>query len=746
MISRPRHVLVYLLTLLSCPLFQDSQAAETSTPAPQESAITVPPSNMVESRPYPQQLVISRGKAVAMAVYRNIDLRIEALNFKMAETDSAKSWGIYNPVFNASGTGGVTAIPGDPFFSAKNTNASIGVTQNLPTGGSISATTQTGYFSVDVPGATSKDWQSTAGLSITLPILRNAGKESVELNITLAANTQQDSLERFRATTIETVSNVITAYNHLYVLRQAQETRGSALNSAQKLLDEIKKKSSTGAVQGMELANAEFAIAQRRKDLVEASRSVRDQEVSLRYLIGLDGPTQIIPSDPPSKTEPHETDKEAVNSALEQRSDLKQLRLSLKSAQLQERVTRRQSWPDLTVTAGGGLTGSGFNFSESYQQIGNNSGTFWNAGMQFSVPLGNTAALNEYRKSRIRTEQVQNQIKALSWKISNDVESDMRALISARLQMQLSDRSSQLAEQRLEEYRKNNQLGSATIQDVLNAENDRDSAHNAQLEAAETFSNAVTKLWKDAGLLLDRHGIHIDTSHPDKLTESTEQNPSLLVDSPLPDTHPAASSDVQEQPQIKKSEPEPPPTAITSVAAPKPSTETEKASPAVHAPDPLIPPMYTLIIGEYGIKSAMADAIRKIKRAGLVPLVKAGPTKTEAMIRLYVADYTDQKSAQREIGKLRGLKVNGFMITSTEGIHTVYAGSYRDRKQADIEWQRLASLGVKTAPKEASVPFTTFLLTAGTFATREAAVENAAKLQQQGLKFAITENPQTTVQ
>jgi outer membrane protein TolC len=140
--------------------------------------------------------------------------------------------------------------------------------------------------------------------------------------------------------------------------------------------------------------------------------------------------------------------------------------------------------------------------------------------MLFSVPLGNTAPENDYRKSKIRTEQVQNQIKALAWKIRNDVESDMRALVSARLQVQMTDRSRQYAEQRLEEYRKLNRVGTASIQDVINAENDLTSARNSQMDAIEAFAYAVTKLWRDTGVLLDRQGVHVDRSFPSKLAES----------------------------------------------------------------------------------------------------------------------------------------------------------------------------------------------------------------------------------
>ncbi len=145
----------------------------------------------------PPQVILSLKAAIAMAVNRNIDLRIESQNSRMAAVDSIKSRGIYNPVLNASSTGGISAVPGEAFFSTKNLTSSIGLIQNLPTGGNISATTQAGYFRYSPSTTASKEWQSTAGLALTQPLLKNGGVETFEMNITLAATTLQDSLERF---------------------------------------------------------------------------------------------------------------------------------------------------------------------------------------------------------------------------------------------------------------------------------------------------------------------------------------------------------------------------------------------------------------------------------------------------------------------------------------------------------------------------------------------------------------------
>ncbi|HEY5973615.1 MAG TPA: TolC family protein [Geobacteraceae bacterium] len=469
----------------------------------------------------PDKINLTRGFAVAMAINKNIDLRGEAFTATMAGIDLARSRALYDTLFNVSATGGRSAIPGDPFFSTSSGSGSIGLTQYLPTGGSIVVSTQSGYTSADTSTTSAtNDWQSSAGITVTQPLLKNSGRETMELSISLADSARQDSLERFRAVATETVYAAIVAYNHLYTLRQTLEARQTALNSAQQMLEEInKKKAKPGPLQRMETANAEYAVAQRRKDLVDADRSVRDQEASLRYLIGIEGKSQLILIDPPARDEPKETEDEAVQLAQELRTDLKQLRLAVQTSQLQERVASHQALPELNVSLSGGATGTGNEFGKSYRQLVERPGTFWQAGMQLNVPLGNTAASNDYLKSKIRTEQAKNQVAALEWKIRNEVESDMRALISARLQLQTADRSRQYAEQRNEEYHKQNRAGAATVQDVLNADNDLTVARNAHGDAIETFSNAVAKLWKDIGVLLERQGVRIDDATPAKLAE-----------------------------------------------------------------------------------------------------------------------------------------------------------------------------------------------------------------------------------
>jgi outer membrane protein TolC len=688
---------------------------------------------------------LTRETAVAMAIRKNIDLRVEALNSAIAESNLAQSRAIYNPILSTSASTGKTTFPGEDFRTSSSIGT-LGLTQYLPTGGSISASTQAGYTTAesDNSAISTEDWQSSVGLTISHPLLKNAGKKVMELNITLAGNSLEDSLERFRFFLADTVFSVVTSYNRLYSLRRVLESRQAALASVQDLLKEIRENATPGQLQRVEVANAEYALAQRRKDLVDAERNLRDQEAHLRYLVGMEEKTPIIPVDPPSREEPPESQKQALATALESRADLKQLRLSLESALLQEQVARHQVLPDLSMIASGGFSGIDGSIGNSFQQIGQGEGAWWSAGLQFTLPLGNSAAKNYYRQSRLRTEQLRNQISAFEWQVNNSVESDMRSLISARLQLQTNDQSVRFAEERLAEYRNQRKAGTGSVQDVLNAENDLIAARNAQSDATETFAYAVAFLWRDIGVLLERLNIQVDSSDPETLTRRSPQaevrmagdvlRPPVVPPSPPPPPGPEKAVTATPGPSRQDTPVAPAETTITEPAAPPAQAVVPGPSRTVETEGPIAG--FTLKIDVFVTNAALAEVQKVLKEAGLTPVLQYGPKKTGEVIRLLTGSYSSQKAALEKIDALRRIKADSFFLRGKGGFK-VYAGSYILEKGARSEQKRLASLGVKTTLEKASVNLPTYRLTAGTFDTREAADATASRLATRGLQARV---------
>lgn len=689
-----------------------------------------------EAQTSDEQIELSRAAAIEMAIRKNIDLRVEALSAAMAETDAARSRALYDPILSASANRVEASFPGET-FGTKSTTGTLGVTQYLPTGGSVVASTQTGYTTAESlsPGVDAKDWQSSVGISLLQPILKSAGKESMELGITLADTAQEDAVERFRFFLSDTVFSVITGYNRLYALRQTLQTREAAMASVVALRAELADKKKPSSAQKLELANADYAISQRRRDLVDAGRNVRDQEARLRYLIGMVEPVTLVPVDPPSREEPLETQDEALRLALDHRPDLKQLFLTQKASELQERVARNQLLPDLSLTASTGLSGIAEDSGDSWDQIGSGKGGFWSAGLNFNFPLGNTGAKNDYRQRQLRLSQVKNQVASYSWQIRNAVESDLRALISARLQIQTAEQSQRLATERLEEYRNSRRAGTSSVQDLLNAENDLMFANNVLTDAQEFFAYSVALLWRDMGVLLERQNIHLDISRPSRLI--SEEVPTL----PAIGDAPAAAAPVS-TPALETS-------PLPAAMAVELSGST---SPAPTLPDQALPSQaaavaadagpggYILLLGEYSSEAAAARGAKLVQKAGLKPQVKPGPARQQEMIRLLVGSFAEPAQARQELKRLRQAGADPFLLQGENHDYRVFAGSYGSRQGAEVERQRLQQQGIVTSLEPVMVPSPTFLLSAGPFSDQAAADREAKRLRQQGLDPRIVAN------
>ncbi len=697
--------------------------------------------------------------ALGMAISNNLDLRVDALDSSLAAASMDGSQSIYDPVLSFSVNHGQTFYSGET-YGTKDTNSSLGVTQYLSTGGSVTASARTGYTKPvsNFPDDNWTDWYSSVGVTIYQPLLKNFGRETMELNISLAEYNHKASLEEFRDSVSETVFSVIKAYNRLFSLRQVLDSKEDALNSARQLKDQLQNQDVPGEQQGVEIANTEYAISQRLKELVDAERAIKDQEAKLRYLMGVEDKTTLIPVDPPSREEPLETLDQAIALAQEQHAGLKQLRLDLEGSKLRERVSKRKLRPNLGLTASGGVRGLDDHFSDSVDQIGQGKGRWWSAGLQFSMPLGNTAAESDYRMQKLRTRQLKHRLTASEWKIRDYIEADMRALISARVQIQVADNSVQSAQQRLDRYRTSLARKTSTVQNLLDAETDLVYAHNSQVEALEDFADAVALLWKDAGVLLERQNIHIKNTDPEELTSETRGFPTVdhvaMVDTKEPAVvqelaagtarvaqdvtesilKNAADVPLKEDQNLLPAEKRQPEVSARVAGTSGPA----KGSAVAETQDPAVE--YKLRIGEF-IAAKLPRVRRQIRAAGLDPLQAEGTPHSQFVIRLVLGDFSNLGSAKSALEQLAGSGADGFVLPHGVAGYRAYAGSFFDRAGAKREQQRLAAKGLTLSLEETQVNLPTTLLTVGPFNGQQAAQQAAVALEKKGLSPTLQQVP-----
>lgn len=469
----------------------------------------------------PGKFSLSLKEAIRLAAERNLDVRAELYNPAVAEADIRKYRAIYDPNLTAQTNYGENSYTNQSFSgiitTQKSFNLNTGLNTLIPWGGTVGLVFNNGWTRTESIDRTSENFQNQLSVNITQPLLKNFGRETTELNISIATFNKEASLSQFQTKLTGVITQVRTEYFKLYYLREDLEVKKTSLALAQKILEETKARVKAGVLPAMEILNADFNVSTREKELIDAERMLSDERDLLRTLLQITDAGAIDPVDSPITASYQITEPEAVKHALEVRPELKQLRESTKSADLQERVSRNQTLPDLSLVANGGLQGINKDYSQQWESMGRGDYPVWQVGVTFSYPLGNNAAENDYIKNRLKTEQLRTQVRNLEESIANEVRTAIRSVRSSFKQLDVTNRGAAYAEEVLNAYIKKAQVGLATTKDVFDVQNNLVAAKGAQNQAKTAYDNALTLYWKSTGELLKREGISINGKEADAL-------------------------------------------------------------------------------------------------------------------------------------------------------------------------------------------------------------------------------------
>lgn len=489
---------------------------------------------------------LTLSEAIKIAVEKNLDVRAEIYNVAQFEANIQRSMAIYDPTLTLQTTYNYSPISvittsGPAIFAPDLTNTSSGdrdfqsdiqagiltdietvvlnssLSQLIPTGGTIAAVFNNTYTNTTFTNSPLQDsflnsyWQTNAGFTFSQPLLKDFGRENTELNISVSRLSKDASIEHFKNRLTAIVSQVRMEYFKLFSLREALQVRKVSLDLAQKILKDTQSRVKAGILPSMEILNAEFGVSSREKDLIDAEKFVQDKVDVLRLLLQLPGGEDIVVVDVPQwdRFEVDETEKicRALNSY-----DILEQKKNLEIAELQARINRNRILPDLSLSATAFLTSLDNTYLRTVERV-----PTWSVGLNLTYPIGNSGAENDYRKSRLKAEQIALQIRALEDSAANDVRAAIRAITSSYKQIEVTDRGRAFAEDRLRSFIRKSEVGLATTKDVLDVENDLMNAKNNQIQALVDYNNAITKLWTVTGELIERSGIRVVEGDADRL-------------------------------------------------------------------------------------------------------------------------------------------------------------------------------------------------------------------------------------
>lgn len=473
-------------------------------------------------------LRLSLKEAIKHAVEKNLDVRAALYTPASAAADIYKYLGIYNPLLtlqagyqdSATLSANRVVTGGSSVARQRNVDYNAAVNQLVPFGGTIGAAFDNSWNHQNF--GINNYFQSDLTLTFTQPLLKGFGRENTEINIDVARFNREGALEQFKAKLLDIVSQVKTQYNQLYSQRKNVEVKRASLTLAETILTNTRAQVRAGVLPAMEITNAEFGVAAQQKALIDAERALKDQVDNLRVLLQLQEVTEIIPSDEPFKDQYTVDETREIQVALATRPDLRQQRVSLKTSELQSRVARNQTLPQLDFNGSAAFTGLGNDYRRDLERVGSGRYPIWGAGLKLTYPIGNDAAKNDYIKSKILVEQNKTQLKSLEDSIGRDVRIAVRGVRSGYLQMDVTARGRTYAEEVLNAYIKKQKVGLATTKDVLDELNNLVTAQGNEIQAVTDYNNAIVTLWKTTGELLEREGITLGEKEADSLYEKNK--------------------------------------------------------------------------------------------------------------------------------------------------------------------------------------------------------------------------------
>lgn len=470
----------------------------------------------------PQTRTLSRQDVIEMAVQHNLDVQIARYNPQMAIFSLQAAYGGYDPSLTLGGqhdnnSSGPQVLSGGfiiPAAQSDDNRFSSSLGGLAPWGMSYSLQ---GNSSDSYGRSGNSAFENSGGLgsiSVTQPLLKNFWIDNTRLTIRVAKNRLKYSELALKSQIMTTATGAEQAYYDLIYARENVLVQKKAVELAQRLVEENKKRVEVGAMAPLDEQQAEYQAATSQAALIAAESALSVQENVLRQLMtdrySEWQPLMLVPSGTLTAVRQFPDLQLSWTKGLTQRPEFLQAKLDLERAGLQLKFAKNQLYPELDVFATAGYNGSGREFSDALFDMQNRNRPFYTYGGRMTVPLSNTAARNNYKNTKAAEAQLVLTLKKLEQSIMIQIDNDIKQIRSNFQQVEATRAAREYQEAALAAEQKKLENGKSTTYTVLQNQRDLTAARGNEIQALDNYNKSLSQLSLDEGSTLDRLGIDLE--------------------------------------------------------------------------------------------------------------------------------------------------------------------------------------------------------------------------------------------
>jgi outer membrane protein TolC len=475
---------------------------------------------------------ISLNDVVLCTVAKNLNIKLSDIANRIQHDE----FHVQEGIFDLQISGGVSArstdepilvdTPGGTVKSNstnKTVSANASVSQLLPTGGVVSLLFDDARIKNNNAGTVSPYYRASTTLSVTHPLLRNAGPLVTQSNIIISQYANQISASQFREQVMNQISVSMQLYFDLiYAVSNVDITRIS-LAQAQELLRVNNAKFSAGVLPELDVLQAQSDVALRQQGLIQALKQVDITSDQLRTQLAeiSDNPDLgLMPRDQPTVPEFQIDQTQFLSEARRFRPELEQVRWTIEQSKLNLEVADNRTLPQLDAFADYGSIGANESWSKGVGDVYDDKNGNWQAGLSFNYPLQNRAARYRFHQAEKNLDASHLRLAQTEDVVTLEVLTGLRNVQTNLQQVALGRSTVEFNKSKVDTGQKRQAVGLATTFDVLAFQSDLATARINLLRAVVDYNKAIVQLEQAKGTLLNRFNIDVrcgEMKVPEKL-------------------------------------------------------------------------------------------------------------------------------------------------------------------------------------------------------------------------------------
>ena len=523
--------------------------AEEPTATEEAAPMPLPSSGLTDDYepPFPSEK-LQLSQVLTSAAETNLDLSVSGIDIEIAEATVLAALGVYDVFITAGVNGSVSETPqrGSQFsinLGQRQVGGNVGFSRRLETGGQISLDIGASRTLTDQPvnpfdasrgSFTLSAYAIQPSLTLTHSLLQGAGLKvnRAEINKAKIATTAAEANQQLIAQNL--ARDLISAYWDLLFAHRDLINKRRSVEQAQRQLERTRALVAAGRLSPVDAKAVEQAVAAREADVITAEYTLLDRSLGLRTLMGQDFTQRemlgVLPTTEPIVTPRTVVVQDEIDRALEANPQIRSLELSVASRRIDELVAANRRLPQLEFqgqftprgrsvdqapdpsTGDPGQQGSWAEafrniFSEDVESQGLLADWTLTGSLTLTWDVQNRGPKGQHAQAKLQIERAQVQLSQARQQVASGVIRAANLLRTAGKSMQVTQLSSELAQENLAAEQARFEVGRATNYDVLLRLDEVDTAAANALNAEISYLKALAQLQALTGEILPAYGL-----------------------------------------------------------------------------------------------------------------------------------------------------------------------------------------------------------------------------------------------